>query len=127
MGIFNSIFGKSDELEVSKINWIDLNNESQLDDIQKISKNKSIVIFKNSSRCSISRFVLKQFENEFNLQDKMDCYFLDVLKNREVSNEISKRFKIIHQSPQLIVIKDGLAIYNASHEAIDAAELKKMV
>ncbi len=127
MGIFNSIFGKSDELEVSKINWIDLNNESQLDDIQKISKNKNIIIFKHSTRCSISRFVLKQFENEFKLQDKMDCYFLDVLKNREVSNEISKRFKIIHQSPQLIVIKDGLAIYNASHEAIDAAEFKKMV
>lgn len=127
MGIFNSIFGKSDELEVLKINWIDLNNESQLDDIQKISKNKSIIIFKHSTRCSISRFVLKQFENEFNLQDKMDCYFLDLLKNREISNEISKRFKIIHQSPQLIVIKDGLAIYNASHEDIDAAELEKMV
>lgn len=127
MGIFNSIFGKSDELEVLKINWIDLNNESQLDDIQKISKNKSIIIFKHSTRCSISRFVLKQFESEFNLQDKMDCYFLDLLKNREISNEISKRFKIIHQSPQLIVIKDGLAIYNASHEDIDAAELEKMV
>jgi bacillithiol system protein YtxJ len=127
MGIFSSIFGKSEEGEVSKINWIDLNNESQLDDIQKISKNKSIIIFKHSTRCSISRFVLKQFENEFNLQDKMDCYFLDLLKNREISNEISKRFKIIHQSPQLIVIKDGLAIYNASHEDIDAAELEKMV
>lgn len=127
MGIFNTIFGKSNEVATSKINWINLNNVSQLDDIQELSKSKPVLIFKHSTRCSISRFVLKQFENEFNLQDKMNCYFLDLLEFREISNEIYKRYRIMHQSPQLVVIKDGLAIYNASHEDIDAAELEKMV
>jgi bacillithiol system protein YtxJ len=67
---------------------------------------------------------LKQFENEFNISDKVTPYFLDLIVHREISNEIANRFGVTHQSPQLIVIKDGKAIYNASHSDIDAEELK---
>jgi bacillithiol system protein YtxJ len=67
---------------------------------------------------------LKQFEKEFDLSDKMETYFLDLLEYRPISNEIAHRLGVVHQSPQLIVVKNGNAIYNASHSDINAEDLK---
>ena len=88
------------------------------------SNEKPVVIFKHSTRCSISRMALKQFENEFDLEDRVDAYFLDLLEHRDISNEIANRFKVQHQSPQLLLIKDGKSVYDVSHSDIDAGELK---
>ncbi|TNF08335.1 MAG: DUF2847 family protein, partial [Bacillota bacterium] len=52
-------------------------------------------------------------------------YFLDLLNHRDVSNEIANRFQVVHQSPQLILIKNGVAVYNASHSEIQAEVLEK--
>jgi bacillithiol system protein YtxJ len=70
---------------------------------------------------------LKQFENEFNLQGKMDAYFLDLIENRAISNEIASKFDVVHQSPQLLVIKNGKCIYNISHSEIDALFLNQFL
>ena len=70
---------------------------------------------------------LKQFENEFNSSDKVTPYFLDLIAHRDISNEIANRFGVTHQSPQLILIKEGKAVYNVSHSDIDAEELDKKV
>jgi bacillithiol system protein YtxJ len=70
---------------------------------------------------------LKQFENEFDFSDKVTPYFLDLIAYRDVSNEIMNRFGVQHQSPQLILIKDGKAIYSATHSDIDAGVLKTKV
>ena len=108
MSLFNNIFGSSQEQNsVSRINWIELTTINQLDEIVALSNEKLIAIFKHSTRCSISRFALKQFENEFNLEDKITIYLLDLLNHRDVSNEIATRFVVEHQSPQLILIKNG--------------------
>ena len=56
--------------------------------------------------------------------DEVDTYFLDLISYRDVSNEIASRFEVVHQSPQLVLIKDGKSIYDASHSEIDALELK---
>jgi bacillithiol system protein YtxJ len=88
------------------------------------SNEKPVVIFKHSTRCSVSRFALKQFENEFDLEDKVDAYFLDLLENRDISNAIATRFGVYHQSPQLLLIKEGKSVYDVSHSDIDARELK---
>jgi bacillithiol system protein YtxJ len=88
------------------------------------SNEKPVVIFKHSTRCSVSRFALKQFENEFDLEDKVEAYFLDLLEHRAISNEIASRFGVYHQSPQLLLIKDGKSVYDVSHSDIDAGELK---
>ena len=129
MSIFNSIFGNSEENKkvTGKINWIDLTDLGQLNEIVAASGEKPVVIFKHSTRCSISRMALKQFENEFDLADEVDTYFLDLISNRDVSNEIANRFQVIHQSPQLVLIKEGKSIYDASHSDIDAEELKKIL
>lgn len=129
MSLFNSIFGSSDEKKekLSNVNWIPLQLMGQLDEIIALSKEKPVLIFKHSTRCSISRFALKQFENEFDLQNQIDAYFLDLLEFRAVSNEIASRFGIMHQSPQLLLIKEGKVLYDASHSDIQANELKKYI
>ena len=125
MSFFDKIFSSDNNEVNSNVNWIPLTAISQLDEIVENSKDKTIGIFKHSTRCSISRFALKQFENEYSLEDKVDLYFLDLLNYREVSNEIANRFQVIHQSPQLIVIKNGVTVYNASHSEIQAEVLEK--
>ena len=76
MSLFKNIFGSSEEQNlVSKINWIPLTDLDQLNEIIDLSNEKAVLIFKHSTRCSISRFALKQFENEFDLEDKITPYF----------------------------------------------------
>lgn len=128
MGFLDKMFGSANEEQApSKMDWISLTNSNQLEDIIHLSNEKAVLIFKHSTRCSISRMALKQFENEFALSDKIETYFLDLLQYRSISNEIAERFGVMHQSPQLIVIKDGKAIYDASHSGIDADDLQKLV
>jgi bacillithiol system protein YtxJ len=126
MSVFNYIFGKSGNQNSSegKINWIPLTFMGQLDEIVAFSNQKPVVIFKHSTRCSISRMALKQFENEFDLEDQVDAYYLDLLEHRDISNEIASRFGVYHQSPQLLLIKEGKSVYDVSHNDIDAEELK---
>lgn len=129
MSLFNSIFGSSDEKKekLSSVNWIPLQFMGQLDEIIALSNEKPVLIFKHSTRCSISRFALKQFENEYDLQNQIDAYFLDLLEFRAISNEIASRFGIMHQSPQLLLIKEGKVLYDASHSDIQADELKEYI
>lgn len=61
------------------------------------------------------------------MQDNVVLYFLDLIEHRDISNEIATRFGVVHQSPQLIVIKDGKAVYNDSHESIDATKLNQLL
>jgi bacillithiol system protein YtxJ len=125
MSIFNSLFGSSEEKKetASKINWIPLTDLGQLNEIVALSNEKPIAIFKHSTRCSVSRFALKQFENQFDSADATDTYFLDLIEYRDVSNEIANRFQVVHQSPQVLLIKNGKSVYDASHSDIDARDL----
>lgn len=126
MSIFNSFFGNSEETQKikSSTNWIPMTNLGQLNEIKMLSETKPVIIFKHSTRCSVSRMALKQFENEFDWTENVAAYFLDLLEYRDISNEIASRFGVYHQSPQLILIKEGKAIYDVSHSDIDAEELK---
>ena len=129
MTLFTSIFGDSENnnTNASKINWIPLTDLGQLNEIMELSHQQPVAIFKHSTRCSISRMALKQFENEFDLEGSVTPYFLDLLNHRDISNEIATRFEVYHQSPQLLLIKEGKSIYDASHSDIDAVELKGRV
>ena len=128
MSLFKKIFGSSEEeSSTSKIGWNPLTDLGQLNEIMDLSNEKAVLIFKHSTRCSISRFAFKQFENEFDLEDKITPYFLDLLNHRDISNEIAVRFDVEHQSPQLILIKNGKAIFAASHSDIDAKFLERFV
>lgn len=127
MSFLNNMFGSSNDTTTSKVDWRLLTDLGQLNEIIQESIEKPVVIFKHSTRCYISKSALKQFENEFDLQEKIIPYFLDLLEHRDISNEITNRFGIEHQSPQLILIKEGKAVYDASHESIDASKLEQFV
>jgi bacillithiol system protein YtxJ len=94
----------------------------QLDDLVAKSFLRPQVIFKHSTRCSISSMVLQRLERETQ-PDGMDFYYLDLLLYRPVSNAIAEKFHVYHESPQIIVIRDGDAIYDESHLAIQMQEI----
>ncbi|WP_313807092.1 bacillithiol system redox-active protein YtxJ [Flavobacterium sp.] len=128
MGFFNKIFGvnKSEDTTPESF-WMYL-EETPLDEIVKISFEKPVAIFKHSTRCSVSRMAWNQFSNQFDIEfEKMGLYFLDLLAYRSISNEVAERFGVVHQSPQLIVIKEGKAIFDTSHSDIDAEDLKQFI
>ncbi|MBF4515414.1 bacillithiol system redox-active protein YtxJ [Flavobacterium sp. ANB] len=129
MSFLNSIFGSSENTDSPKsnVNWTELTDVLQLQEIEAISNEKPVVIFKHSTRCSISKMALKQFEREYDLNDTVDAYFLDLIAHRDISNEIASRFNVYHESPQLILIKNGKAVYDVSHSDIDAKALKSKV
>lgn len=129
MGFLDNLFGNNiDENQDNKHLYIPLELISQLDEIEAISEIKPVVIFKHSTRCSISRFALKQFESNFKYpKEKLEWYLLDLLKFRDVSNEIAHRYEVVHQSPQILLIKKGKVVLHESHDGIDANDLKQFV
>ena len=128
MGIFDKILGKNKkqvEEKVKYINWLPLTSLTQLEEIKKNSATESIVIFKHSTRCGISKMVIKQFENLFDEELKnLKVYYLDLLNYREISDEIGYQFQVFHQSPQALIIKNGNAVAHASHYDITQLDLK---
>jgi len=128
MGILNSIFGSKEvkEEKESFIKWIPLISLEQLKNIKIQSKKEPIAIFKHSTRCGISSMVIKRFVNSFDesLRD-FKVYYLDLLSYRELSSEIGYEFQILHQSPQLLVIKKGEVVAHASHYDIAQIDLRK--
>jgi bacillithiol system protein YtxJ len=128
MSFFSKLFNENQsDSNVNEVDWIPLQTLEQLDVIVQDSYEKPILIFKHSTRCSISRFALKRFENEFELQEKVITYFLDLLNYREISNEIAFKFGVQHQSPQVLLLKNGKVVYHDSHDGIEAEELKKYI
>ena len=130
MSLFGKIFGDSDSKDTSSSNemWNDLTELKQLDTIVEESAETPVLIFKHSTRCPVSRMALRNFENEYDIEEgKARAYFLDLLEHRDISNEITERFGVTHQSPQLILIKDGKAVYDTSHSDIDAGTVKSKI
>lgn len=127
MGIFNKMFGSSEPKEEKVLPWQALNNVSQLSEVEKRSKTKTQLVFKHSTRCGISRMVMNQFVSMYNLDLNADLYYLDLLNHREVSNEVGYKFQVLHQSPQMLVIKNGVAVAHASHGGINELDLERFV
>ncbi len=130
MGLFNFFEKKENTVvnEEKSIPWKRLTRIEQLDEIVEASKQKPVAIFKHSTTCGISRMVLRNFENNYSIPEgKISLYYLDLRAFREVSNETGYRFQVIHESPQLLVIKNGVAVYHASHHNIHAADLERFL
>ncbi|MBP6127534.1 bacillithiol system redox-active protein YtxJ [Flavobacterium sp.] len=130
MSFFKNIFKENANTSNEEIKetakFYTLDKMEQFDEIDEISQTKLVVLFKHSTKCSISRMALKQFDAEFNYpEEKIDWYLLDLLNHRDLSNEIASRYNVMHQSPQIIVIRNEKAVFNASHDSISAEDLKQ--
>ncbi|MFT5215751.1 MAG: bacillithiol system protein YtxJ [Glaciecola sp.] len=128
MGFINKIFGGSSEPKEERLlPWINLNSLSQLVEVEEKSKTKTQVIFKHSTRCGISRMVMNQFIDAYDVDANLDLYYLDLLNYRDVSNEVGYKFQVMHQSPQMLIIKNGVTVTHASHGAINDLDMDAYV
>ncbi len=104
--------------------WKTLNSIQQLEDILLDSNSKSSVIFKHSTRCSISTMALNRLEKlESSFYDKANIFYLDLIAYRDLSNVIAEKLNVHHESPQIILIENGECTYDASHMEINCKEL----
>lgn len=106
------------------MNWIALTDYSQI--ITLIDQSDTFLIFKHSTRCSISSMAFNRFEREFNLE-QVPVFYLDLLVYRSISNQLAESFNVLHQSPQVLLIKAKVCLYNASHNAISTAAIKALL
>ncbi|WP_426670324.1 bacillithiol system redox-active protein YtxJ [Mucilaginibacter sp. McL0603] len=103
------------------MNWISLESAEQLSGIKQ--KEGYSIIFKHSTRCSISLMAKRRLELDGDhLPENLPVYFLDLIKYRDVSNLVAQDFQVHHQSPQLLLIKDGECILDQSHGGISVEE-----
>ncbi len=111
---------------ISRMNWIALKSPDQLEALRAESKNQPVIIFKHSTRCSISHTALSRLERNWKAEEmtSVKSYYLDLLSYREISNKIADLFDVEHQSPQVIIIKEGEVVFHKSHFEIDFQSIK---
>ncbi|MFC3416362.1 bacillithiol system redox-active protein YtxJ [Algoriphagus hitonicola] len=111
------------------MNWNKLTNSNQIEEIRSLSMERPVLIFKHSTRCSISSMsldrLLRNWKDED--EDKVVPYFLDLIAYRQLSDQIESEFGVVHQSPQVILIKEGKAVYEDSHFRISYSNIMKQV
>lgn len=110
--------------------WLALTSAEQLEILNTQSFEGPVLVFKHSSRCSISDIALRRLNLktvEPVLAERLPCYFLDLIKFPALSQEVAYRYKVFHESPQLLLIKDGQCIYESSHLDISVTELEEQI
>lgn len=101
--------------------WTSLESAEQLNNIKQ--QQGYSLIFKHSTRCSISMMAKRRFELDWeNLPEDMPLYFLDLIQYRDISGQVAQLFNVHHESPQLLLIKDGECILDQSHGEISVEE-----
>lgn len=111
------------------MDWHQLTDEQGLETIKEESNKKPVVIFKHSTRCSISSAALSRLERSWKKEEMedVDMYYLDLLKYRPISSKIAEEFNVKHESPQLLIINNGKCTYHVSHMGISYNDLKQKV
>jgi bacillithiol system protein YtxJ len=102
--------------------WIKLDSPAQIEEIKTRSAERPQLIFKHSTRCSVSSMVLGRLERS-GLPPHVDCYFLDLVAHRAVSNLVAEVFSVWHESPQVLLIRNGECIFDESHMGINMPEI----
>ena len=129
MGLFDKVFKSQRDIsknEIQEVPWHALTDQEQIEKLESESKEKCVAIFKHSTRCGISRMVLNNFERNYDLKETdHKIYFLDLLANRDISNRVAEKFNVRHESPQIIILKNGEVVHHASHQSIEVESLKK--
>lgn len=129
--MFKGLFGKEERFakqEGNTIPWVPLTSVEQLDEIIEKSASRTQIIFKHSTTCGISRMVFNRFGKDFDFHgNQVDPYYLDLHSYRQVSNETATRFQVVHQSPQLLIIKNGVVAAHSSHGGITDMNLSEWI
>jgi len=107
-------------------NWIIIKSEADFYTLMKNSTDRPQIIFKDSTTCGISAHAKERLTSGFTfIEGKADFHYLDLLALRPVSNLIAQELGVTHQSPQIIVVKNGKAVYVVSHHAIEPEDIAR--
>ena len=104
------------------MNWIEITDEAQLIDVKAQSTDKPQLIFKHSTRCPVSTMAKTRLERG-TTPDNIDFYYLDLIKYRSISQKIAETFEVNHESPQILLIRNGECVYDESHSGIRMDEI----
>ena len=107
------------------MNWIKIESEDDLEKTTEVSfqENLGVVIFKHSTRCSISSLAKDRLSSDWDFNEELPIYYLDLIAYRALSNKIAEKFNVQHESPQLLILKKGECIYDASHMSISVKSI----
>ncbi|MFT6829183.1 MAG: bacillithiol system protein YtxJ [Roseivirga sp.] len=120
------MFWNKNKEESVEIQWVTLTEMSQLDEILEESKAQTVFIYKHSTRCSISSMAMNRLERSWTEEgNKVKAYYLDLIRYRDISNAVAEKFGVYHESPQIIIIKNGEAVHNDSHMSISFDDILK--
>jgi bacillithiol system protein YtxJ len=123
-----SLFNKGKEDEKKAFSWKNLNEMSAWEEVLKASESRPQIVFKHSTRCIISKTVLRNLEGAWKASaHDSELYYLDLISNRDISNRIAADTGIHHESPQLIILEKGRAVYDRSHHSIEAEDIQKFL
>jgi bacillithiol system protein YtxJ len=110
------------------MNWINIENSQEIDNILEQSKQIPCLIFKHSTRCHMSEMSKYIIENEWNLEEnQLKAYCLDILKYKDLAIKIAEQFNEHHQSPQVLLIQNGECFYEESHLSISYEEIEEEI
>lgn len=134
MSFLNRLFSRKNEPktptnEEQKVSpWLTITKHEQIDYLKELSKQNLVVIFKHSTRCGISSMVWNRFQNNKYLErEDVKFFYLDLLSYRDISTEIAHEFQVLHQSPQLIILKNQNLVHHSSHSAINPSVLEQFL
>jgi len=100
--------------------WREITSIEEWDKVMSDSASRQVIVLKHSTRCPVSASALEEYEAY--LADKpnpdTDYYLVKVIESRPVSNKIAEDLGVVHQSPQMILVKDGKAVWNTSHWSV---------
>ena len=126
VSMVGSTFVYNRSANLVSMNWKHLTSIVDLDKAIASSENGTVVLFKHSTRCSISRMALKMIESDWDDSlEGVEAYFLDLLDHRDISAAISEKLGVEHQSPQMLILQSGTSIFHANHSSINVADVKK--
>ncbi|MHA7100288.1 bacillithiol system redox-active protein YtxJ [Roseivirga pacifica] len=117
---------QAEKAETASVEWKRLTAIEQLEALKQESHEKPVLIYKHSTRCGISGMTLSRLERSWTADmGHISAYYLDLIAYRDVSNAIVQEFGVFHESPQVILLKNGRAIYDNSHMGISAEAIKQ--
>jgi len=105
--------------------WLVLDQENRISELIAKSHEQPVAVFKHSVSCGISNMAKFQLENGWDISsDELAFYYLDLLAHRKISNQIAEQLKVVHQSPQLILLERGEVVFDTSHHGVHLTGLK---
>jgi bacillithiol system protein YtxJ len=107
-------------------NLTSLERLEQLDRLIIESQAQPVLLFKHSYTCGVSAEALDELITHLN-EDNPDVRYamVTVQTHRDISNAVSAKFGVRHETPQALLVRDGRVVWSASHFRVNAEELNK--